>query len=137
MVSYKLKEGEYYNKQLGYVMVYDKSREECIPKHRYLAEKQLKRRLKTNEYVHHLDHNKKNNRSSNLKVIDRTKHNKIRHKKETNFYGKNNPSKHIDAKRRADMRRAWVRRKRIFGDTGAKNPARLRKLGRINGQKNN
>jgi len=136
MVKYVLKEGEYFNKQLGYVMVYDKSREECIPKHRYLAEKRLHRKLKSDEFVHHEDHNKKNNKLSNLKVMSRTEHNKIRHKNETNFYGKSNPSKHIDAKRRADMRRAWKRRKRIYGTTGAKNPSRLRKLGKINGQKN-
>jgi len=136
MVKYKLKEGEYFNKQLGYVMVYDKSREECIPKHRYLAEKRLRRKLRHDEFVHHKDHNKRNNKLSNLKVINRTAHNKIRHKNETNFYGESNPSKHIDAKRRADMRRAWAKRKRMFGSTGAKNPARLRKLGRINGKKN-
>ena len=137
MVKYKLKDGEYFNKQLGYVMVYDKSREECIPKHRYLAEKRLRRRLKSDEYVHHLDHNKKNNKLKNLRVISQNQHNKLRHKHETNFYGKSNPSKHIDAKRKADMRRAWVKRKRMFGATGARNPTRLRKLGRINGQKNN
>jgi len=135
MVKYKLKEGEYFNKQLGYVMVYDKCREECIPKHRYLVEKKLRRRLKSDEFVHHQDHNKKNNRLSNLKVMDRAKHNKLRHENEKNFYGKDNPSKHIDAKRRADMRRAWVKRKRMFGDTGARNPSRLRRLGKINGQK--
>ena len=134
MKTLKLKNGEYYNKQLGYVMVYDKSRKECIPKHRYLIEKKLNRRLASNEYVHHSDHNKKNNILSNLKVIDRKGHNKIRHTKETNFYGKSNPSKYISAKRKEEMRKAWVRRKRMFGSTGAKNPARLRKLGQINGK---
>jgi len=134
MKDSKLKDGEYFNKQLGYVMVYDKKRKECIPKHRYIMEKKLNRRLDFNEYVHHSDHNKKNNILSNLKIISRKRHNEIRHKKETNFYGKSNPSKYIDAKRKAEMRKAWIRRKRMFGATGAKNPERLRKLGKINGK---
>ena len=137
MVKYKLKDGEYFNKQLGYVMVYDKKRRECIPKHRYIAEQRLGRKLKTDEFVHHKDHNKNHNAPSNLEVMKRRDHNQIRHKKETNFYGKNNPSKHITAERRREMVRAWKRRKRIFGDTGARNPERLRRLGKINGQKNN
>jgi hypothetical protein len=115
-------------------MVYDKRRQECIPKHRYIAEQKLGRRLKSDEYVHHVDHNKHHNAPSNLRVIHQSDHNKIRHKTERNFYGRNNPSKHITPARRAEMRRAWLRRKRMFGNTGARNPGRLRQLGRINGQ---
>ena len=105
MARIRLRNGEYYNKKLGYVMVYDPKRRECIPKHRYIAEQRLRRRLRSDEYVHHLDQNKRNNAPSNLRVIDRTSHNKIRHKAETNFYGRNNPSKHITPARRAQMRR--------------------------------
>jgi hypothetical protein len=134
MAKIRLKEGEYFNKQLGYVMVYDRRRRECIPKHRYIAEQRLGRTLHSDEYVHHLDHNKNHNAPSNLKVISRHNHNAMRHKKESNFYGRNNPSKHIGPARKAQMRRAWLRRKRVYGDTGAKNPTRLRVLGRLNGQ---
>ena len=129
----KLKPGEYYNRQLGYVMVYDKRRQECIPKHRYIAEQRLGRRLRSDELVHHIDNNKRNNAASNLRVMLKHSHDAIRHKAENNFYGRNNPSKHINASRRREMRRAWLRRKRMYGDTGARNPARLRRLGRING----
>lgn len=129
MTLVKLKNGEYYNKKLGYIMVYDPSRKMCIPKHRYIAEQRLRRRLGPNQLVHHKDDNKLNNAPSNLRVESRQSHNMHRHKKESNFYGNRNPSKHMTEKHRAGLRAAWARRKRIYGATGAKNPDALRRKG--------
>ena len=129
MVKIKLKNGEYYNQKLGYIMVYDPIRRICVPKHRLVAEQRLGRRLGPNQLVHHKDDNKRNNAPSNLQVETRHDHNVHRHKKENNFYGNKNPSKHMTAQHRASLKEAWKRRKRIYGATGAKEPENLRRKG--------
>jgi len=134
MVKIRLKDGEYYHKPSGYIMVYDARRKECIPKHRYIVEKHLGRRLRPDEFVHHKDNNKKNNALSNLQIMYQHDHNVMRHKHETNFYGRNNPSKNMTAARKAQMRRLWIKRKRMYGSTGARDPSRLRRLGAVNGR---
>lgn len=48
-------------------------------KHRRIAEEVLNRKLKTNEIVHHLDNNGKNNELTNLIVISRSDHAKLHH----------------------------------------------------------
>lgn len=46
-------------------------------KHRVIAEKLLGRKLATNEFVHHIDLDRKNNEYSNLLVIDRRSHSRL------------------------------------------------------------
>lgn len=134
MVKIRLKDGEYYHKPSGYVMIYDPRTRKCMPKHRYLMQKRLGRKLRPDEFVHHKDEIKTHNAPSNLEVESRREHNEHHHRAEKNFYGRNNPSKHIGPSRRAQMRRIWLARKRIYGSTGARNPAGLRRLGQINGR---
>jgi hypothetical protein len=129
MVKIILKDGEYFNKSLGYVISYDKNKRMCVPKHRLIMEQRLGRRLSRDELVHHIDNNKLNNAPSNLRVESRHNHNIRRHKHENNFYGKNNPSKHMTAQHHASLKAAWVRRKKIYGATGAKEPSNLRRKG--------
>jgi len=47
--------------------------------HRRIAEEVLQRKLNTNEVVHHLDDNPKNNKLTNLVVISRTNHVRLHH----------------------------------------------------------
>ena len=129
MEKIRLKPGEYFDKALGYVMVYDPTRRICIPKHRIIAEQRLGRKLSFNEIVHHIDQNKKNNAPSNLRIETRLEHNMKRHKKESNFYGDRNPAKHMTAQHRANIKAAWIKRKRMYGATGAKYPENLRRKG--------
>lgn len=45
--------------------------------HRYVMEQHLKRRLGSNEVVHHKDEDKTNNELSNLEVMSRSEHNRL------------------------------------------------------------
>jgi hypothetical protein len=45
--------------------------------HRHLMEKHLGRKLGPDETIHHINGNKKDNRLSNLKVINRSEHSKL------------------------------------------------------------
>lgn len=47
------------------------------PLHRVNASKKLGRPLRSDEVVHHIDGNKKNNRKSNLQVMSKSEHYKI------------------------------------------------------------
>lgn len=60
---------------MGYPVVYVKRRR--VREHRYVMEKYLKRKLRRNEEVHHLDGNKFNNDLSNLVVLSKVDHAKL------------------------------------------------------------
>ena len=45
-----------------------------VPTHRYVMSKHLGRPLKKSEIVHHINHNKRDNRISNLVVLDAHSH---------------------------------------------------------------
>lgn len=45
-----------------------------VPEHRVIMEKLLKRKLKTEEVVHHIDRNRSNNELSNLRVMTNKEH---------------------------------------------------------------
>lgn len=45
-----------------------------IDEHRYIMEQFLGRKLKSNEIVHHIDGNKRNNNLSNLEILTRSEH---------------------------------------------------------------
>jgi len=54
-------------------------------KHRKIAEKILKRKLKKNEVVHHIDHNPSNNSINNLAVMSKKSH-KLLHRGKLDLY---------------------------------------------------
>lgn len=49
--------------------------------HRVVMEKKLGRKLRKGEIVHHIDHNKKNNKPSNLQVMTQAQHCRLHFKK--------------------------------------------------------
>lgn len=57
-----------------------KSKKGYVAEHVLVMEKHLKRFLKKEEVVHHIDENKLNNDIKNLKLLNRSNHNKF-HKK--------------------------------------------------------
>lgn len=54
--------------------------------HRYLMEKYLGRKLGKNEHVHHINHNKLDNRIENLKVLSASEHHKLHGRCRTGTY---------------------------------------------------
>lgn len=73
---------KYYYTKEGYKQVYKPKSPEArengyAPLHRVNASKKLGRPLRSDEVVHHIDGNKKNNRKSNLQVMSKSQHYKI------------------------------------------------------------
>lgn len=48
-----------------------------IREHRYVMEKYLGRKLKSDEHIHHIDENKLNNSISNLTIMSNSAHKKL------------------------------------------------------------
>lgn len=48
-----------------------------IDEHRYIMEAHLGRKLERNEFVHHINHNKRDNRIENLTIMTPEEHNKL------------------------------------------------------------
>jgi hypothetical protein len=67
------------SKHLGYRIIWVNDRQ--VYEHRHVMECHLGRPLKPTEIVHHLDHNKLNNRLENLEVVDRATHCRVSHPK--------------------------------------------------------
>ena len=75
----------YYTKE-GYKQIYKPNSPEArengyAPEHRVKASKKLGRQLLPDEVVHHIDGNKKNNRSKNLQVMTSKQHWHVHHQK--------------------------------------------------------
>jgi hypothetical protein len=62
----------------GYAFRYDKNQNK-VYEHRQAAEKKLKRKLSSKEFVHHKNSNRRDNSSSNLEAMSQGKHN-VTHK---------------------------------------------------------
>lgn len=58
----------------GYLMEWDRERAKYVYQHRLVMERHLGRRLESNEVVHHLNHDKHDNRLENLQIMDRSSH---------------------------------------------------------------
>jgi agmatine/peptidylarginine deiminase len=54
-----------------------RTKNDYVLEHRVVMENHLSRLLNTNEVVHHINHNKKDNRIENLYIMDKKEHNKI------------------------------------------------------------
>lgn len=70
----------------GYIVIYrpnhfhtmkSKNWNGYVYEHRYIIENQLKRALRKNEIVHHIDKNRSNNKRSNLQLTTKKQHNII------------------------------------------------------------
>lgn len=93
----------------GYFVIWIEGK--VYKEHRLLMENYLGRKLKSNEIVHHKDHDKLNNSISNLEITTRTEHN-IHHFKKYNDgltniqrFRLNNPDSNKIYKQRAKEKR--------------------------------
>ncbi|MBC8307031.1 MAG: HNH endonuclease [Pelagibacterales bacterium] len=70
----------------GYSQFYDKNKGGCQFTHRRVAEKKLGRQIRPGYEVHHINHNKRDNRPQNLAVITRSQHRAIHQNKIRKFF---------------------------------------------------
>lgn len=87
MKLFKNKHKPYTTKE-GYKQIYIPGNPEArengyAPEHRVKAAKKLRRALKSDEVVHHIDGNKNNNKKNNLQVMTRPEHSAV-HAKDKN-----------------------------------------------------
>lgn len=74
--QYQARQGSI-SKQSGYRFIYINGKQ--IQEHRHVIEQHLGRKLSVSELVHHLNHDKLDNRIENLLVVTRSEHKKIHH----------------------------------------------------------
>lgn len=65
------------HKQTGYIIGYINGI--SYYQHRYVMEQHLKRKLLTKEHVHHINHNRTDNRLENLELISASDHGREHH----------------------------------------------------------
>lgn len=66
----------------GYILIYSinhpyKKKDNCVMEHRLVIEKNIGRYLKKEEFIHHINENKQDNRIENLQIVSREEHRKI------------------------------------------------------------
>lgn len=124
---------DYYDKATGYFMTWNPKRGYYVPKHEMVIRKKIGRPLRKGEIVHHKNEIKTDNRLSNLKLEHNYQEHAVDHR--DRWLGHKNPSWNMSKQHRISLKKAWRTRKQKFGPTGAKNPSRLRELGRSAGYK--
>lgn len=77
----------------GYIAIYSpnhpfKDKNNCVKEHRLVMEKHLGRFLKKNEVIHHINHNKLDNRVENLQLFYSHKEHMIHHAKTGSIKGR-------------------------------------------------
>lgn len=66
----------------GYILIYspnhpNKDQQGYVREHRLIMEKYLKRYLKKEEIIHHINHKRNDNRIENLKIMKKEEHDKL------------------------------------------------------------
>lgn len=112
-------------------MIYDPERKMYIQEHQMKMENKIGRKLKNDERVHHKNEKRSDNSMKNLQLTTTQEHAKLHGHRWT---GKNNPSYNMSKRHKESLKKAWKLRKKKFGETGARNPNRLRKLGKKYGK---
>lgn len=100
----KNKNPTWYINQKGYFegMIYENGKRIQIKQHRYIMECYLKRKLLSNEDVHHKDGNKLNNSIDNLEIINHSKHTIVSNKTRTRETGYKMKISDSERKRRSE-----------------------------------
>lgn len=76
----ELRGKEYYINSDGYYLAYDKEHKKYNGSHRVIYEEHYGIKLKSNQYIHHIDGNKKNNKIENLLLCNGCKEHTLIHK---------------------------------------------------------
>jgi len=97
-----------FNKSNGYNVSFDRKRKMVIANHQLIIEKKLGRKLHRNELVHHIDEDKSNNKICNLKLVNKSAHNKLH----SVWKGNKNPSRMMSHLQRSAISKiGWKHRK--------------------------